>query len=84
VVAWRRFGAPYGVFALLSLAIPLSLPAEELPLLSMSRFGLVVFPLVLALAALTARQRLHDAVVTVSSLLLGVAVVQWALWQWVA
>jgi hypothetical protein len=84
VVAWRRFGAPYGVFALLSLAIPLSLPAEELPLLSMSRFGLVVFPLVLALAALTTRQRLHDAVVTVSSLLLGVAVVQWALWQWVA
>ena len=84
VLAWRRFGAPYGVFALVSLAIPLSFPAERFPLLSMSRFGLVVFPLVLALAALGARQRLHEAIVAVSSLLLGVAVVQWALWQWVA
>ena len=82
--AWRRFGAPYGIFALASLAIPLSFPAERFPLLSMSRFGLVVFPLVLALAALGARQRLHEAIVAVSSLLLGVAVVQWALWQWVA
>ena len=84
VLAWRRFGAPYGIFALASLAVPLSFPASEQPLLSMSRFGLVVFPLVLALAALGARERLHTAIVTVSSLLLGVAVVQWALWQWVA
>jgi hypothetical protein len=83
-IAWRRFGAPYGLFALGSLAIPLSFPAERFPLLSMSRFGLVVFPLVLALAALGARKRLHEAIVAVSSLLLGVAVVQWALWQWVA
>ena len=55
-----------------------------MPLLSMSRFGLVVFPLVLVLATLGARQRVHEAIVAVSSLLLGVAVVQWALWQWVA
>ena len=83
-LAWRRFGAPYGVFALVSIAIPLSFPAERFPLLSMSRFGLVVFPLVLALATLGARQRVHEAIVAVSALLLGVAVVQWALWQWVA
>jgi Mannosyltransferase (PIG-V) len=85
VVAWRRLGAAYGLFALVGLAIPLSIPSDEQPLLSLSRFGLVLFPLVLALAALTAgRPRLHEAVVAVSSLLLGVAVVQWALWQWVA
>ena len=54
VFVWRRFGAPYGLFALVSLAIPLSFPAERMPLLSMSRFGLVVFPLVLALAVLGA------------------------------
>ena len=83
-VAWHRFGAPYGLFAFGSLAIPLSVPAERMPLLSLSRFGLVVFPLVLALAALGSRRRFHEAVVAVSSLLLGVAVVQWALWQWVA
>ena len=84
VMAWRRFGAPYGLFALGSLVIPLSVPAERMPLLSMSRFGLVVFPLVLVLATLGARPRVHEAIVAVSSLLLGVAVVQWALWQWVA
>ncbi len=84
MVAWRRFGAPYGLFAALSLAIPLSVPSERWPLLSLPRFGLTIFPFFLALAALGGRPRVHTAVVTISSLLLGVAVVQWALWQWVA
>ena len=84
VVAWRRFGAPYGLFAALSLAIPLSVPSERWPLLSMPRFGLTIFPLFLALASLGGRPRAHTAIVAVSSLLLGVSVVQWALWQWVA
>jgi 4-amino-4-deoxy-L-arabinose transferase-like glycosyltransferase len=85
IVAWRRFGAPYGLFALGSLAIPLSYPSSRWPLLSLPRFGLVVFPLFLAVAAVTAtRPRLHTAVVACSGLFLGVAVVQWALWQWVA
>ncbi|HEU5277498.1 MAG TPA: mannosyltransferase family protein [Gaiellaceae bacterium] len=85
VVAWRRFGAPYGLFAAVSLAIPLSYPSSRWPLLSLPRFGLVIFPLFLALAALTiARPRLHTAVVACGALFLGVAVAQWALWQWVA
>jgi len=85
VVAWRRFGAAYGLFAAVSLAIPLSYPSSRWPLLSLPRFGLVIFPLFLALAAVTAgRPRLHTAAVACSALFLGVAVVQWALWQWVA
>jgi len=84
VVAWRLFGAAYGLFAAVSLAIPLSYPSERWPLLSVPRFGLVIFPLVLALAALGARRHVHEGILAVSSLLLGVAVVQWALWQWVA
>jgi 4-amino-4-deoxy-L-arabinose transferase-like glycosyltransferase len=84
VIAWRRFGAPYGLFAALSLAIPLSVPSERWPLLSLPRFGLTIFPLFLALASLGGRPRAHTAIVAVSSLLLGVSVVQWALWQWVA
>jgi hypothetical protein len=50
----------------------------------MPRFGLVIFPLFLALAAVGGRPRAHTAIVSISSMLLGVAVVQWALWQWVA
>jgi hypothetical protein len=84
VIAWRRFGAAYGLFAVLSLAIPLSVPSHRWPLLSMPRFGLTIFPLFLALAVLGGRPRMHTAIVGISSVLLGVAIVQWALWQWVA
>ncbi len=84
VVAWQRFGAPYGLFAALSLAIPLSTPSDSWPLQSLTRFGLVVFPLFLALAVIGGRPRLHPAIVGTSALLLGVSVTQWALWQWVA
>jgi hypothetical protein len=84
VVAWRRFGRPSGLFAALSLAIPLSVPSERWPLLSLPRFGLVVFPFFLALAALGERARLHTPMLVVSALLLGIVCAQWALWQWVA
>jgi hypothetical protein len=84
VIAWRRFGAPYGLFAAVSLAIPLSVPSHRWPLLSLPRFGLVLFPCFLALATLGGRPRAHTAIVVVSSVMLGVAVTQWALWQWVA
>jgi hypothetical protein len=68
----------------LSLAIPLSYPSERWPLLSLPRFGLVVFPLFMALATIGGRPRVHVAIVSVSSIFLGVAVAQWAVWQWVA
>ena len=84
VIAWRRFGAPYGLFAAVSLAIPLSVPSERWPLLSMPRFGVVLFPCFLALATLGGRPRMHTAIIVVSSIMLGVVVTQWALWQWVA
>jgi hypothetical protein len=84
VVAWRRFGAPYGLFAALSLALPLSVPSERWPLLSLPRFGLVVFPLFLALAWLGRTPRAHALILGTSALFLGVAVTQWALWQWVS
>jgi hypothetical protein len=84
VIAWRRFGAPYGLFCAVSLAIPLSVPSTRWPLLSIPRFGLVLFPCFLALATLGGRPRVHTAILVVSSIMLGVAVTQWALWQWVA
>jgi hypothetical protein len=84
VIAWRQFGAPYGLYATLSLLIPLSVPGERWPLNSMPRFGLALFPIFLALATLGERPRVNTAIVTVSAVLLGVACVQWALWQWVS
>jgi hypothetical protein len=84
VVAWRRLGDVYGLYCFVSLAIPLSAPSSKWPLLSMPRFGLVAFPIFLALAVVGGRPRLHTAILATSGILLGVAVSQWALWQWVA
>jgi mannosyltransferase PIG-V len=85
VIAWREFGAPYGVFCTLSLALPLSVPSSRWPLLSLPRFGLAVFPFFLALAWIGGRRpRANAAIVGASAMLLGVFVTQWALWDWVA
>ncbi len=83
-VAWRRLGAPYGAYAFTSLALPLTWPSDTHALWSIARFGLVLFPVVFAIASLTKR-RWAAAVVG-----LGLAawcvdsVVKWALWYWVA
>ncbi len=84
VVAWRRLGAAFGLFALASLAIPLSTPTNDFPLLSIPRFGLGVFPVFLALACLGRRPRVDRGVVIASSLLLGLAIGRWALGLWVS
>jgi Ca2+/Na+ antiporter len=84
VETWRRLGAAYGLFAAVSLAIPLSEPAAVLPPLSLPRFGVVIVPFFLVLAKLGERPRLNTAMVMVSTLLLGLTVVEWALWNWVA
>jgi hypothetical protein len=84
VVAWRRLGAPYGLFVLGSLLIPITFPARGYPLLSMPRFTLVLFPAFIAAATLTRDPRRERAVLGVSALLLGVAVVQWSTGFWVS
>jgi len=84
VVAWRRLGLAYGAFCAVSLVAPLAAPTHAQPLLSMPRFGLVLFPLFLALATLGRRPAVDRAIVATSSVLLGVVCVQWTLWQWVS
>ncbi|MSO95846.1 MAG: hypothetical protein EXQ81_08645 [Thermoleophilia bacterium] len=83
VVAWRRVGAPYGLFAALSLALPLSFPATPSPLLSLPRFGLVVFPFFLVLGVLGERTRVNVAIIGVSSVLLVLATVEWVRFGWI-
>jgi hypothetical protein len=81
VIVWRRLGAVYGLYAAVSLALPLSFPTVAQPLLSLPRFGAVVFPFFLALALVGSAPRAHDAIVVLSALALAVAVVQWATFQ---
>ena len=84
VVAWRRLGPAYGLMALVAVVAPTAAPTHAYPLLSMPRFGLVAFPAFIALALLCRTPRVERAVVGASTVLLGVATVQWALWQWVS
>lgn len=84
VVAWRRFGAAYGLYGLVVIAVPLTFPADGRPLLSTARFVFVAFPAFLALATLVQRRATHVAVCGVFAAGLAVVVVKWALWEWVA
>jgi hypothetical protein len=81
VVAWQRFGAPYGLFALGVLLLPMSLPSDRLGgLYSLHRLALVAFPCFLALALLARRRRDEVLVSLVLGTLLAVNVVRWGLW----
>jgi len=84
VVVWRRLGVAYGVFALLSLLLPLSEPWNVFPLFSLPRFGLVVFPFFIALALLASTRNRAAALAAVGVAYLAFDVVRWALWYWVA
>jgi hypothetical protein len=50
-VAWRRLGPAFGLYALATLLVILSVPSTGFPLISMPRFVLTDFPVLIALAA---------------------------------
>jgi hypothetical protein len=61
---WRRFGAAYGLFMLLNLALPLSSGQLE----GLGRYCSVLFPLPIWLASLRS-QALHSGLVAISAML---------------
>lgn len=84
VVAWRRFGPVYGVYALAVIAVPLSAPSSRWPLESMPRFCLAAFPAFMALASLSTTRARRHAVIATSAVFLGLAVFEWSVQQWVS
>lgn len=66
-----------------ALLSPLSFPATPSPLLSLPRFGLVVFPFFLVLGVLGERTRVNVAIIGVSSVLLVLATVEWVRFGWI-
>ena len=84
VVAWRRIGPAYGLYTLTSVALPLTFVSDKVPLWSMQRFAVVVFPAFMALATLARSRRAVVATSTILAAGLCVYVVRWALWYWVA
>jgi hypothetical protein len=85
VLVWRQCTLAESVFATISLFAPMSVPIHGVvPLNSLPRYGLVIFPFYLVLARLGANRRANTAIIAVSALLLGVEVVKWATFQWVS
>lgn len=84
VVAWRRIGPAYGVYTLASVLVPLTFVSDKVPLWSMQRFAVVVFPAFMALGTVVRSRRAVLVTATILSAWLAVYVVRWALWYWVA
>ena len=84
VLAWLWLGAPYGLYTLLSVALPLTFVSDKVPLWSMQRFAIVVFPAFMVLGLLVRRRAAVLGVATILAALSCANVVRWALWYWVA
>lgn len=85
VVAWRRLGAAYGLYALTVLALAASAPSERLGgLYSFPRLSLVAFPCFMALASVVRDRRLTVVIASASAAALCAYVLRWALWYWVS
>lgn len=81
----RKLPLAYGAYVLAALVLPLSYPVPTQPLMSLSRFLVVLFPLGISLALwLTPRPRVARGAVVVSALLLALFVGEFATWHWVA
>lgn len=78
-----RMRATWAVWCWVSLLLPLTLPFDGRPFLSMPRFVVVVFPLFWALAALAERWRAHDAVVAASACGLGLLSILYVNWYFI-
>ena len=78
-----RVRLTWAVWCWASLLLPLALPFDGRPFLSLPRFVVVVFPLFWALTAFAERWRAHDAVVAVSACGLGLLSVLYVGWYFV-
>ncbi len=74
----------YTVLVIPALIVPLLTPSSVNPLMSMPRFVLPLFPLFVVAALLIRNHRVGLALASVSSFLLVILTMQFALWYWVS
>lgn len=85
VIVLRTLPLAYGAYVIVALALPLSYPVAPQPLMSLSRFELVLFPLGMGLAVwLAAHPRMRVPTLVVSAALMMLFTAQFATWHWVA
>src|SRR4051794_34521421 len=85
VGALRRLAAAYAAYAVAALALPLSYPVAPEPLMSLSRFELVLFPLWMWWGWwLSRHQRARVPLLVASGVLMCAFAAQFATFHWVA
>jgi hypothetical protein len=85
VGALRRLPLAYGAYAGAALAMTLSYPTDDQPLISLPRYVVVLFPLQMWLALWTSRREGRlERTIGVSAVLLGLLAAQFARWGFVA
>jgi hypothetical protein len=80
IASWWRLRPTYALHATVLLATILSSGAFT----SLPRYGLAIFPIYLLLAAWADRSARHQAIVTASAILAGLAMALFASGRWVA
>lgn len=84
-VAWRRLGPAFGLYSLTTLLIVLAAPSQGFPLVSLPRFLMADFPVLLAVAALLRdRPDRRTLVLGVFGALSAVAGIAFAHATWIA
>ncbi len=84
-VAWRRLGAAFGLYALATLVVVLSVPSRGFPLVSFPRFLLSDFPVLIALAAVVRdRPGLRTGVLVTLGALSAAAGIAFSRGTWIA
>jgi hypothetical protein len=83
VGAVRRLPIAYGAYAIAALAMPLSYPVGPLPLASLPRYEVVLFPLFMWAATWSDERRIAP-VLGSSAVLLGLFTAEFATWRFVA
>ncbi|MBA2641366.1 MAG: glycosyltransferase family 39 protein [Actinobacteria bacterium] len=84
-VAWRRLGPALGLYALATLVLVLSVPSTGFPLVSLPRFLLTDFPVLIALAAvIRERPSLRTGVLVGLGALSAAAGIAFSRGMWVA
>lgn len=84
-IAWRRLGAALGLYALSTLVLILTFPSTGFPLISLPRFVVTDFPVLIALASvIQGRPSLRTGVLVALGALSAIAGVAFSRGIWVA
>jgi hypothetical protein len=84
-IAWTRLGPAFGLYSASTILLVLAFPARDFPLVSLPRFVMTDFPLLVAIAALVqGRPSLRTGVLVALGAASGIAGIAFARGVWIS